>query len=156
MIINKNKAVCITGHRKISKDLDKNKLKEVLNKLIEREYNVFLIGMAVGFDTLCFQILEEIKKEREIKIIACIPCKNQDINFNESQKKEYERLIKKADEKILISENYTPYCMIKRNKFMVDNSSIVLSYLNTQKGGTANTVQYAIKNNIPVINIVDI
>ena len=48
--------------------------------------------MAVGFDTVCFQILEEIRRLLPIKIIACIPCEHQDQKFSFKQQKEYKRM----------------------------------------------------------------
>ena len=147
-------AVCVSGHRDIKNDINVKKVKIIFENLINNGIDTFLIGMAIGFDTLCFQILEEFKKTKSIKIIACIPCLNQADKFSFEQKKEYYRLLSVADEKIVLSENYTPSCMQKRNKFMVDNSSAVICYLNRNKGGTFNTVKYAEKIGIPVINVI--
>lgn len=153
IFINKLKTCAVSGHRKIEK-IDLLKLEEVFfNVIRERKINTFLIGMAVGFDTICFRILEKIRKTENIRIVACIPCLNQDRNFSEKQKKEYKEILEKVDEKILISENYTPYCMSKRNKFMVDNCSFLVYYLKENKGGTKNTVEYAKKQQIEHINI---
>jgi uncharacterized phage-like protein YoqJ len=58
-----------------------------------------------------------------------------------------------ADQKIVISEEYTAWCMQKRNQFMVDNSSVLISYLRENKGGTLNTVNYAKKKNIKIIEV---
>ena len=58
-----------------------------------------------------------------------------------------------ADEKIILQEKYDKYCMINRNKFMVDNCSALVAYLRKNTGGTAYTVNYAHKNSIPVIKI---
>ncbi len=150
--INKEKTVCVSGHRFIGKDLNKEYLIKLFDNLIDYGVDTFLIGMAIGFDTLCFQILEEKKKQKDIKIIACIPCTSQAEKFSQSQKKEYDRLLSIADQKLLISQEYTPYCMQKRNMFMVDNSSAVICYLNQNKGGTFNTVKYAEKRGVKVIN----
>jgi hypothetical protein len=75
--IDKEKAVSVTGHRILRQDIDKEKLKNALLTLAIGGYDTFLVGMAIGFDTLCFNLLEEIRKEKEIKIIACIPCLDQ-------------------------------------------------------------------------------
>ena len=153
VMINPLKTCAVTGHRTLYKDFDRDKLKNVFLKLIEQKINTFLVGMAIGFDTECFKVLEEIRKEKEIYIIGCIPCKNQDYKFNLSQKKEYERLKKEADDLILVSENYSTYCMQKRNRFMVDNCFVLVSYLRKNTGGTFYTVKYAEKVGIPIINI---
>jgi len=154
IFILKANTVCVSGHREIGKDLDIKLLKKIFENLIDNGVDTFLIGMAVGFDTLCFQILEDIRKQKQIKIIACIPCLSQADRFSFEQKKEYDRLLSVADDKVLLSREYTPSCMQKRNMFMVDNSACVVCYLNKNKGGTYNTVKYAEKKGVPVINIV--
>ena len=160
MIIKKENCCSVTGHRKLGGDFDERKLKKVFKKLIETGYDTFMIGMAVGFDTACFNILEKFRdaEYKNIKLIACIPCKGQDYKFSEKQKAEYNRMIESADERIYVSENYTPYCMFKRNAFMVDNSVILVAYLSAgiNGGGTFNTVSYARKKSVPVINIAEL
>ena len=109
--------------------------------------------MAIGFDTICFEILEKLRDKYKIKIIACIPCLTQNYKFNESQKEEYNRMLDSADEKIIISEKYNKYCMMKRNRFMVDNSSTVISYLREITGGTYNTVKYAMESGKKIVSL---
>ena len=142
-----------TGHRILGKDFDREKLTNAIKVLIKNDITTFLVGMAVGFDTECFHILEKLREENEISIIACVPCKNQDERFSLAQKKEYRRMLSVADEVITLEETYTPYCMIKRNRFMVDNCCILISYLREENGGTKYTVDYAKKQNIPVCNL---
>ena len=109
--------------------------------------------MAIGFDALCFHILEEIRKQKDIQIIGCIPCKEQSARFSMKDKIEYDRMISKCDNKVVLSESYTSNCMFKRNKFMVDNSSILVAYLKREYGGTYNTVNYAKRQNLKIIYI---
>lgn len=155
MMINIEKSVTcsVTGHRIMQGDIEEISVEKVFLKLIDGGYKFFLIGMALGFDSMCFRILEKIRKEKEIKIIACIPCDTQAEKFCYKDKKEYERMLKSADEKIHVSKEYTPYCMMKRNMFLVDNSSVLVSYKRRDKGGTAKTVAYAEKNGCMVIEI---
>ena len=153
IFINKARACAITGHRAVSNTLDIDKLKSVFLTLIDGGYDTFLVGMAIGFDTICFGVLEQIRKENKIQIIACVPCKTQSYKYNRKQKEEYDRMLSVADEVLLISEEYSSTCMQKRNKFMVDNSSVVVAYLNRDYGGTANTVKYANYKGISVIKI---
>lgn len=153
LFINRARCCAVTGHRVLQKNFDKDKLKLVFLKLIDAGYDTFLIGMALGFDTLCFNILEELRKEKKIKIIACVPCKNQDYKFNITQEKEYRRMLSQADDAVYIEEEYSSKCMQKRNEYMVDNSSCLIAYLKRNFGGTANTVKYAEKKGVYIINI---
>ena len=86
---NRQKSACVTGHRTIEDYSLRKDTEKRLKALVERGYSTFYVGMAVGFDTLCFQILEKLREENDIKIIACIPCPSQPERFSFSQKKEY-------------------------------------------------------------------
>ena len=153
ILINKNITCAVTGHRNIQDKIDTEKLKNIFIDLIEKDYKYFLIGMAVGFDMLCFEILYNLKKEYDIKLIACVPCENQSKVYSIKEKEKYDEFISVADEVVLVSKNYNRYCMFKRNKFMVDNASALVAYLREERGGTKNTVKYAEKSNINIIYI---
>ncbi len=145
LVIDKWKTLCVSGHRKLQKKVDLKRLKAIFNEQIDSGIDTFLVGMAIGFDTICFNLLEKIrdKDKRDIRIIACIPCPEQDKFFSDEQKKEYKRMLSCANFKVTICPNYTSYCMMKRNRYMVDNSSVIVAYLTEEKGGTQATVKYA-------------
>ena len=149
----KEKTLAVTGHRNLKPDLDIEKLENEFLDQIENGIDTFLVGMAIGFDAICFQILEKIRLNENIKIIACIPCADQSKKFSFNQKLEYNRALESANDKIYISQSYTPYCMMKRNMFMVDNSSVLVCYLRENKGGTYNTVKYAKTQGLNIINV---
>ena len=153
MIIDKVKTCAFTGHRVLSADFNKEELTRVVKGLIAGGYNTFLVGMALGFDTECFKLLEKLRQEQNIKIVACIPCLNQDKNFTVAQKEQYKKMLAAADERIYISKEYTKNCMFKRNMFMVDSASILVAYLNNSVGGTYQTVNYAKRKGIEIIKI---
>lgn len=149
--INPNTTVSFSGHRVLDKNFDKSKIENAVKRCIHQGYDTFLTGMAIGFDTECFRILLELKKSYNIKIISCIPCINQSERFNSKQKEEYEFLLSNADEKIFISNEYSLGCMQKRNKFMVNYSTVLIAYLRREGTGTSSTVKYAIKKGIKII-----
>lgn len=153
MGIESSKTCAVTGHRAVGADLSREKLKKALLELINKGVDSFLVGMAVGFDTICFNVLEELRKDFNIKIIACIPCPNQDKNFSQKQKIEYERMNDVSDRRLLISNSYTSGCMLKRNRFMVDNSDYLVCYLRDNKGGTFYTVNYATSKNKTIVRV---
>ena len=62
-------------------------------------------------------------------------------------------MLSAADEIRILSDEYTPYCMMKRNMFMVDNSSLLVAYKRREEGGTAKTVRYAEKCGVKIIEI---
>ncbi len=150
---NKEKAVAFSGHRIIKKDFSVDNLKIKIEKKINEGFEFFLVGMALGFDTLCFKILKQIKKEKKdknIKIIACVPCPEQDKYFKKSQREEYQKMLKEADSVVLVSPAYDEACMRRRNVFMLDNSSILIAYLYSTFGGTYFTVKTAVEKNLTI------
>ena len=147
-------AVCFTGHRALKEDINISVIDETIENLIARKFRVFLCGMAVGFDLLCFERVLILKEKYEdIKILACVPCPMQNLKYGEKEKIKYYDLLKKADEVILISPYFTPYCMKERDRFMVDNSSVCVSYLYKSSGGTYYTTRYAVEKGKEIIYI---
>ena len=52
-----------------------------------------------------------------------------------------------------VSREYTPDCMHRRNRHLVDHSGICICDLTRNSGGTAYTVDYARRKGLCVINI---
>ena len=46
--------------------------------------------------------------------------------------------------------------MHKRNRHLVNNSSLCICYLTEEKGGTYYTVKYAQENQLAVVNVVEL
>lgn len=155
----KSMTCCFTGHRKIPLEQYNGivkRLRRILINLIENGYVYFGIGGALGFDTLAAQIILKLKKTYpQIKLILVLPCKAQTNRWSDEDKSIYEDIKNKADKYVYTSEAYTKGCMFKRNRHLVDNSSICIAYLTESKGGTAYTVEYAKKSNVKVINIAE-
>ena len=146
------KTCAFTGHRILGKDFNDEKLEETIVDIIKKGYDTFLVGMAIGFDNKCFNILKNLKREN-IKIIACIPCKNQDKFFKNEDKERYQEYLKKVDKIVCFGDEYVNGCMQIRNRYMVDNSSVLIAYLKYFKGGALYTVNYAKKQGLEIINL---
>lgn len=147
------KAVAVTGHRDMSRGIDDKKLQDILVSLIERGYRTFYLGLALGFDTYCFRTLYLLKKKYKLKLIGCAPYENQSEKWSVRDKEIYRYMCSLCDERVAVSENYYPGCMMKRNAYMVDRSEVVLAYLNKSAGGTYNTVKYAVSQGKKIIYI---
>ena len=149
----KEKACAFTGHRILSDNFDKAEVEDIVEKLIKKGYDTFLIGMALGFDTECFKVLVEKRKSADIRLIACVPCNSQSKFFKKNQREEYKKLLSEADEVINVSDDYYDGCMMVRNCFMVDNCSVLVAYLNFNRGGTYQTVKYAAEKGKEIIYV---
>lgn len=142
-----NSTCCFTGHRYIvKKDVMRLKanLELALCALVAEGYRYFGTGGAVGFDALAAKSVIKMKKTNSaLKLILVLPCREQSKFWSQSEKSEYEFIKQNADKIIYTSEEYYPGCMHRRNRHLVDNSSVCVAYLKKTDGGAAYTVNYA-------------
>lgn len=142
-----------TGHRELS-DLNFALLDRVILHLVKNGCRRFLCGMARGFDLTAAESLLALKKQYpDISLIACVPFGEQARYFSASDKLRYERIIANCAEVVCLSDNYYNGCMHIRNRYMVDNSDVVICYLRKKTGGTYYTVKYAEKKGVKCIKI---
>lgn len=156
MTIKPEKSCCFTGHRIIADKNRKNietQIKEICEGLISRGIDTFITGGALGFDTLAAQCVLELKKKNDAKLIVAVPCKAQSSGWGQRDRAIYEEILARSDEVIVLSEEYTRFCMHRRNRFMVDNSAVCVAYLKKMTGGTVYTVNYAVSADKEVIFI---
>ncbi len=163
--VNLLKTCCFTGPRsqnlpwKFNENDDRyfmlrDNTKEKIKLAITLGYEYFLCGMALGFDMMCAEIVIELKNQfPRIKLCAILPCKNQEVRWNEKLQTRYKNLLENCDNIFYVNEEFTENCMLERNKYMVDNSSLVIAYSNSFKGGTKYTVNYALKQGINIFQI---
>jgi len=159
------KTVSFTGHRpeKLNfreSDTDEKYLNfrkiqlKVINRLLELGYNRFVSGMARGFDIWVAEDVCKLKKERpQIELICAVPYDGQQELWKDEYKKRWENIISQSDEIVYTSNKYTKSCFHKRNRYIVDISDAVVCCFDGTSGGTAYTVDYALKKNKLVIQI---
>ena len=132
----------------------RKKLRQVIDRLVERGYTDYISGIAMGFDTWVAEDVIEIKKTNpDIRLECAIPCPNQDKNWSLGDKLRRKKILHRADSKPVISEHYSDQCFHIRNRYMVDKADVVVCCYDGQKGGTAYTVNYALKADKIVIQI---
>ena len=155
--MNINTTCCFSGHRKISALMTIEltlKMKKEIEALIKEGYENFICGGALGFDTICALTVIKLKvKYPNIKLILALPCKEQTKNWQQKDIDVYDKIMEESDEVVYTSINYDKGCMFKRNRYMVDNSSCCIYYLNKQSGGTAYTVKYANEHGLKLKNM---
>ena len=154
----KEKTICFTGHRDMkAPKWVRSKLAETIEKYIQNGYDTFLAGGARGFDNLAADVVIGLKeKYPNIRLIVVLPFSNHykhEKNWNADEIKEYKSVLKRADEKITLLKEYESGSYFKRNRYLVDNSSLCIAYHRRNGSGTAYTVNYAELSKIQVINL---
>ncbi|MGN0824127.1 MAG: SLOG family protein [Candidatus Coproplasma sp.] len=152
--MDKKYCCAFTGHRNVRGDLDVNALTALIKSLIEKGVTTFYNGMARGFDLISAQCVLNLKKDYPlIKLIACVPCPNQEKYYNEEDRETYYKVLERCDEVKLLSDKYHKGCMLIRNRYMVDNSSYLIAYERGDDGGTEYTLKYAKDKEIQIFLI---
>lgn len=158
---------CFTGHRpdKLPWGLDENsaecrKLRIQIAIQLEALHSAgiahFISGMALGCDLLFAEAVLAMREEYDdVTLEAAIPCDSQANSWPEEQKELYNAILSSCDTVTFVQHQYTPGCMLRRNRYMVDNSSVLLACFNGSSGGTMNTLLYARRRGVKTI-IIDI
>ena len=148
------KVCAFTGHRKLAgTDFDELLLGRVVTNLVKNGVKRFLCGMAVGFDMKAAQTVIALKMTYDIELVACLPCANQSERFSAKNKILYDEILACCDEVVVLEEEYTQGCMHRRDRYMVDNSDIIVCFLRKKSGGTYYTVNYAKEANKKIIEV---
>lgn len=133
-----------TGHRNIKSPNDLGLLKSFIESFIKEGYDTFLDGMAIGFDMIAAEaVISLMESYPHIKLIACVPCPGQDRYYSEEEKVRYAAILEKCTEVKVVCSHYYKGCMLTRDRYMVDNCSVVIAYNRGEKGGTSYTLGYA-------------
>ncbi len=155
----REQACCFTGHRKISaSDLAtiKTSLPGLILDMIHKGYRVFYTGGAIGFDTEAALAVLNLRDEyKDIKLVAVLPCDDQTRGWRARDVEVYNDIKERCNEVVYTAHEYHRGCMFVRNRYMVDNSRACIAFLKHKKGGTAYTMEYAILNNLYVVNLAE-
>jgi len=148
---------CFTGHRAMSMAEQKQIFpvlnQEILNA-IKKGVTVFRSGGALGFDTIAaLSVLNLKKKYPEIKLYVDVPHRRQCAKWSDFDKSVYRNILASADKVTYVSAYYEKGCMQKRNRYMVDNSDMVIAYVKKASGGSYYTACYAKSLDKEVINL---
>ena len=152
---------CFTGHRPEKLSLPESEVKAELEKEIRLAIadgiNVFITGMAPGVDIWAAEIVLELRKKEELslKLIAASPHPGFENRWSIEWQKRYAAVMAKADFIKEVCSHYSRGCYQIRNEWMVDHSARVIAVWNGSPSGTKNTIVYAKRKGVPVINILD-
>lgn len=155
----RSQTCCFTGHRFLPEN-EKEKISLALEStvlsLIHSGYRYFGAGGALGFDTLAAQTVLRLRQSYpDIRLILVLPCVSQADKWPPADIAVYQEIMGQANKIVYTSHEYTAGCMFKRNRHLVDHSSVCICYLEKSTGGTAYTVDYARKCGLKIINLAE-
>ncbi len=132
----------------------KTRLADTLEAVYSAGFTHFICGMAEGTDLyFCEAVLALREEHPEIRIEAAIPFAGQSSRWPMVQKERYNRLVAACDTVTVLQDEYTPQCMMHRNKYMVDHADILIACYSGQSGGTLNTMRYALQKDVQILHL---
>lgn len=164
----KQRNVCFSGHRpnKLPNrgDLSQPAMNAIYRELLVAIDNAvtegksnFIHGMMSGFDIIAAEAVLEIKKKHpHIRLISVLPFIEDFFATKEWYGNWARRAIevyRRSDDHACLARSYYPRVYYDRNKWMVEQSSLLICYQNSDRGGTAFTVNQAQQNEVPIINL---
>lgn len=152
---------CFTGHRpdklpwgEQEDDPRCVRAKQEIARALERAYAAgcrhFMCGMAKGSDLYFAQAVLELRDRKpDVTLEGVRPCENQADSWREEEKKRYWAILDQCNYETLIQHHYDRFCMMRRNRYMVDRSARIIALYNGEpKGGTAQTLAYALRKKL--------
>ena len=131
-------------------------LKERLAAAVEDAYDKgmrhFMCGMARGADFyFCDAVLELRERRSGVTLEAVIPCEEQSARWSERERERWFSLVERCDGETMLQHHYDKGCMLRRNRYLVDHSSMLIAVYDGMLGGTMYTLSYAMKRGLETV-----
>ncbi|MDO4316156.1 MAG: SLOG family protein [Oscillospiraceae bacterium] len=161
----RQESCCFTGHRpgKLPWGYNeedgrclalKRRIADAVEAAYEQGFRHFICGMAQGCDLyFCECVLALRERHPGVTVEAAIPCPTQADAWPAAQRERYRRLVAACDWETLVSSQYTPSCMQRRDRYMVDHASLLIAAFDGSAGGTRYTVEYAIRRGVDLVDL---
>lgn len=155
MVPEKSLTCCFTGHRpgKLPWGLDeqdprcaglKRSLDRELEGLYHRGFRHFISGMALGCDLYFAEAALSLRARFPgVMVEGAVPCPTQAQRWPDSQRRRWQDILDRCDLETVVQQSYDRWCMLRRDRYMVDRSAAVLAVFDGTAGGTQYTLNYA-------------
>lgn len=146
---------CFTGHRPEKLHSSERLIKIALAKEIwiayQEGFRTFITGMARGVDIWAGELILRLRSShQDVRLICALPHPDFEKSWDTEWQDRYNVIRDQADYEATICESISKYAYQRRNEWMVDHSARVIAVYNGTKGGTRNTIEYAVKNNVNI------
>ena len=142
--------VSFIGHRELYRiQYVEDRLEKIVRDLLlKKEYVEFYVGRNGDFDISVASVIKRVQKAfgaYNSSLILVLP-------YHTSNEAYYKNFY---DEVWLPLEGRIHFkaAITKRNEWLIDNSELLIAYVEKQYGGAYNTLKYAEKNGVQIINV---
>ena len=114
-------------------------------------YSEFACGMARGCDLYFFDAVALLRAGfPDIRVTAWLPCPDQAARWNATDRARHEAALSQCDRIVTVEPAYSPGCMLRRNRAMIDACSRLITVYDGSGGGTGAAVDYAERRGVDI------
>lgn len=131
-------------------------LQREVSALYQRGFSAFLCGMARGCDLYFAEAVLTLRDAGELpdaNLTAMLPCPSQAARWDAKTLDRYRQILARCDEVRVLEAEYSPGCMLRRNRAMVDAADVLLTVFDGSEGGTAATIRYAKRRGTEIVPV---
>ncbi len=163
MPVEESNTCCFTGHRPDKLPWGREEgdprciqLKYAMADAVRGAYDLgyrhFICGMARGCDLYFAQEVLELRHQfDDVTLEAARPCETQGQGWPQEERARYDIILEQCDYETLVQQHYDRGCFLRRNRYMVERSSLLIAaYDGVPQGGTASTIHYALRKKLRV------
>ena len=88
-----------------------------------------------------------------VTVEAVIPCEEQAARWRERDRERWFSLVERCDNETMLQHHYDRGCMLRRNRYLVDHSAMLIAVYDGMLGGTMYTISYAMKRGLDVVTL---
>ena len=145
--------VALFGHREIEdlRGLEEKMIAVIKNLIPTKEYVTFLVGRNGEFDISCASVIKRVQRligKASNDVTLVLPYEMKDVEYYE---KYYDSIIIPST----ISGAHPKRAISLRNRWMVEQSDLIIFYVKHRAGGAYATMKYAKRLGKVVINLGD-
>ena len=130
-------------------------LRRTVREVYDRGFHTFLCGMARGCDQYFAEAVLAARADgaQDAQLCALVPCPSQPDGWDEASVARYWALLAACDQVEVLEDHYSPGCMLRRNRYLVDHSSMLIAVYDGMLGGTMYTLSYAMKQGLEIVTL---
>ena len=132
----------------------KGRLARAVEQAYGRGMRHFMCGMARGADFYFCEAVLELRRARPgVTVEACLPWEEQAADWGERDRDRYFYLVEQCDYETMVQRHWDSECTLRRNRYMVDRSGLLIAVFGGLLGGTMYTVTYAGKKGLEIVTL---
>ena len=163
MGIDTHHTCCFTGHRTDKlpwgeEETDprctelKQSITREITSLYQRGFRHFISGMAMGCDLYFAEAVLSLRRAYPgLSLEGAVPCPTQAGRWPTDQRRRWRDILDRCDLETVVQQHYDRFCMHRRDRYMVDRSSVILAVFDGTTGGTLSTLNYAMDKKLEIL-----